>query len=527
MRPLLFLPFALAACSPDTPGDKTPADDTAAPDSGDPGGELDPRFEALAAAIEADLDDNLATGASVAVWMDGEAIWVGGFGSAHPDHEQTVGRDTLFMIGSDTKKLAAISLLQRVDEGSATLETTVGEVVPELEMRWAPAFPSATVHDLLTHQGGIVDMIEQNTGSEGAGLEGFTLGGFAEQAYPLAPPGRIWNYSNPNFSVAGLVDQRLSGVAWEEQLHDGVLGPLGMDRTATRLSDVDEDAAAGFGYRRFDGGSFGTVEVADSWETAWTRPAGLLWSNSLDQARLAGFLVDGDPAVLSAELHAALHGAQVEMYPETTEGAYGYGLMVDRGISLSDGWHDVPVWSHGGNTITHTSTFWILPDQRFAISILSNGYGDDFSRSVATAVSSLVDDLPAPSAGPELPWDADGLDALEGSYVDDFNVGELIITREGDTLVVDAPLLDEYNVPYTTELTALSTRLWLWDIQGTTVDLMFIDGPEGEAYLRNRSFVAIRSADGGPAGPRPPMAAPRLDDLRAPSPLTAPLPRPR
>jgi CubicO group peptidase (beta-lactamase class C family) len=370
----------------------------------------------------------------------------------------------------------------------------------------------------------VVDMIEQNARTEGAGLEAFTLGDFAEQAWPLAPPGRIWNYSNPNFSVAGLLDERLGGVPWEQQIDAEVLVPLGMDRTVTTLAGVDDDAAAGFGLVDFTSGSLGTVEVEDSWETAWTRPAGLLWSNSLDQARLAGFLLEGDPAVLPAELHAALHSPQVPMYPETTAAAYGYGLMVDQGISLADGWHDVPVWTHGGNTITHTSTFWMLPDQGFGISILSNGYGDDFSRSVAAAISSLVEDLPAPTTAPDLPWDPDALDGLTGSYLDPFNVGELIITRDGDTLRLEAPLLDEYGVPYTSELEPLATRLWLWGVQGTTVDLTFIDGPDGETYLRNRGFVATRAPGDAPAGPRPPLAQPRLSGLHAPPALTAPLP---
>ena len=516
--------LSLAACAPDA----QPASDKAAShDSGDTEDDttpLAPRFESLAAALEADLEDNLATGASVSVWLDGEVQWVGGFGSAHPDRVQVIGPDTLFMIGSDSKKLTAISLLQRVADGSATLDTTVGEVVPELEMAWAPAFPGATVHDLLTHQGGIVDMVEQNSGSEGDGLEGFTLGDFAAQAYPLAPPGRIWNYSNPNFSIAGLLDQRLAGEPWEAQILAGVLAPLGMARTVTTLADVDEDAAAGFGLTGFTSGDLGTVEVADSWETAWTRPAGLLWSNSLDQARLAAFLVDGADAVLPPDLHAALTAPQVEMYPGTTAGAYGYGLMVDRGLSLSDGWHDVAVWSHGGNTITHTSTFYVLPEQRFAISVLSNGYGDDFSRSVAAAIESLVLDLPAPSSGPSLPFDASELDGLTGSYIDDFNVGEIIVTRDGDGLVVEAPLLDEYNVPYDTALEPIATRLWLWGIQGTAIDLSFIDGPDGEAYLRNRAFVAIQSPE-TPAGPRPMPGPPRLDLTRTLDPVP-PLMRP-
>src|SRR5688572_17379645 len=75
----LFVLF-LAACTDDkAPADDTSgADDTAGPDDT---GAVDPRFQALAAAVEADIEANLATGASVAVWHGGEVVFARGFGS--------------------------------------------------------------------------------------------------------------------------------------------------------------------------------------------------------------------------------------------------------------------------------------------------------------------------------------------------------------------------------------------------------------------------------------------------------------
>ena len=47
-------------------------------------------------------DHENATGASVAVWLDEEIVWVGGFGSADSAGDRRPDEDTLFMIGSDT-----------------------------------------------------------------------------------------------------------------------------------------------------------------------------------------------------------------------------------------------------------------------------------------------------------------------------------------------------------------------------------------------------------------------------------------
>src|SRR5687768_12340276 len=112
------------------------------------------RFEALAAAINADLAASNATAASVAVWLDDEIVFVGGFGTADPDGGAPPDEDTRFQIGSDTKKLTALSLLRRVHAGQITLDTTVGDALPDLVMAEAPAFPRTTLRQLLSHQSG-------------------------------------------------------------------------------------------------------------------------------------------------------------------------------------------------------------------------------------------------------------------------------------------------------------------------------------------------------------------------------------
>jgi hypothetical protein len=92
-------------------------------------------------------------------------------------------------------------------------------------------------------------------------------------------------------------------------------------------------------------------------------------------------------------------------------------------------------------------------------------------------------------------FESSELDGLTGSYFDDFNAGELIITRaDGDVLSVSAPDLDAAGVSYEPAMTALSTRVWLLTAQGQQLDFSFIDGPDGETYFRNRSVVAVRPA---------------------------------
>ncbi len=499
---LLIVVILSAACSGSSAtGD---AGDVAPTDAGMPvadasppvtdAGPVDPaRFVALEDAVRADLAANSATAASVAVWLDGRVVWVGGFGALAASDARPPDEDTVFMIGSDTKKLTALALLQRVQAGQASLDTTVADVLPDLHMTLAPEFTSATIRQLLSHQGGIVDETEDTTTTTDGAFATYVYGTFAQTYYSMVPPGTFWNYSNPNFAIAGFLDQHLDGRMWPDIVEQDLFAPLGMHRTFARKSEVDADYAPGNGLSGNAGDTtVGPVPLADAWESAFMRPAGLVWSTPSDQMRLAAFLVDGDPTVLSPELLHEVVSGQVRTYPDVP-GEYGFGLFIGRGIWLGDSYYDIPVWYHGGDTLSHTSTFYVLPEQRFAISILSNGDEDDFGNSVVAAMTSLVS-LPAPVAGPDPPFDPTALDGLTGTYVDDQNLGDVIVTRSGDALSLRCPSLDAYHIPYDALMTHYSTRLWYATIDGESVDLSFIDGAAGQAYLRGREYVAVRAA---------------------------------
>jgi CubicO group peptidase (beta-lactamase class C family) len=84
----------------------------------------------------------------VAIWRAGHIIYREGFG-VRDELGGPATPDTLFQIGSDTKKITAIALLRQVDAGVITLDDTV----TELELAAAPEqLSKTTVHDLLAHQ---------------------------------------------------------------------------------------------------------------------------------------------------------------------------------------------------------------------------------------------------------------------------------------------------------------------------------------------------------------------------------------
>jgi len=526
---MLLLVLAQLACTPGKETGETSGDDTGLHDSAHTGetDEIDDTSEPdeLGARVHEALDDalatdigraNMASGASVAVWIDGQIIAFG-VGDRHPDDGGEITADTLFQIGSDTKKMTAIAALQQVQAGRLSLDETMTDALPgfafSLDTSWAD---EATLHDLLSHQSGFYDYTPWDSAPDDSELYDRAYGRFAENEWLMAPPGVFWNYANPAFSIIGLETQEADGRAWPDILAEDIWAPLGMTRTFGRLSEVaaDGDYATGNGVILLSGGDsfdslsddasyeIGTLEMADQVDNGFTRPAGLVWSTATDQMKLAQFLVNGDDTVLSDELREQVTTEQVQLYPTVPGQYYGYGMILVDGMQLGRDYYETPLWIHGGNTLTMTSTFYILPEQQFGISILSNGYGDDFSKTLQAALTSLVE-LPDPSDGPTYE-DVGDLADYVGTWNDPYALGDIVLTTDDSSLFISIPVLDELEIPYDTTLTPAIKDLFYLTVDGATYDLTFIDGADGtpHQYLRNRSFVGVRT-DIITAHPRP------------------------
>ncbi len=515
-------------------------------DSGGPDGGLEAaEIERIHAAVDTQLGRGLASGYSVAIWRDGRVVYREGFGTA--DGGATpVDADTLFQIGSDTKKLTAIALLREVDAGRAHLDDTVATLVPGLTLAADPEyFATLTIDDLLSHRSGLYDYTPWRDLPDDAVLADTVRGRFAANAYAMMPSGIAWNYANPNFALAGFLTEVLDGRTWSAILSAEVLAPLGMTRTYARRDDALASGAvlaSGHGvipdgvidsFSPFDGVSATTGWVAPpaQQDDAFTRPAGLVWSTAADQARLLGFLIDGDPAVLSDGLRQAMTTAHAPLVDHAVGYGYGYGLFVIDGYRATDGgFYPVRTLEHGGNTLTMTSASVLLPDQRVAVAVLANGQNEDL-RGVAGAILEIaaIGRLPAPSVAPVvLPPPSTDLAGYAGSYADR-NLGAASVIWDGAALTLDVPLLDAMGVPYGPTLVPVGLDLFVVDVGGAPYQVSFYDGAAGAAHAHgvHRAFVLNRTGPGARAAspPRAPITAARglRPSLLAPPVATLPL----
>lgn len=475
-------------------------------------------------AVDATLGDGYATGYSIAIWRDGEVIYAEGFGTKDADGN-AVTPDTVFQIGSDTKKMTAIALLQRVDAGELVLDDSVSEVLGGLDLAQSPGhMGELTVHEMLSHRSGLYDYTPWAEAPDDAMLAEIVTGPFAENEYAMMPPGVAYNYCNPNFALAGLVVESLTERPWADVVIEDVAAPLGMTQTWARRVDVladSDDIASGYGLI-FAGGIdsydlmelFATGVTAVGWVTpegqddhAFTRPAGLVWSTASDVARLGAFVLEGDESLLSAESFDVLRTPVAPFYPGLApeDLGYGYGLMTQRGFyGPDDVYYDVPVVSHGGNTLSMTSGYASLPDQGVVVSVLANGYGEDTWPVLSVALEVAAQDaLPAPSEpAPLLGPPRDDLSVYAGTF-QERALGEVTLTLHGSDVQVDIPALTMAGYDVAPNLIAAAQDVFLMDFEGTYFELSFYDGELPFEFAVNRSFVFGRTEE--------PIAAPLPD----------------
>ena len=444
-------------------------------------------------------------GASVAVIVDGEMVYEQGYGVKRRGGSDPVDAETQFRMGSITKMFTAAAVMQQVEVGTVSLDDLMTRHIPEVTFLGHWPAEVITVEHLLTHATGIPDLNFLPGGPTGPdALSNWALS--LNDVGLHAPPGAFWNYSNPNFNLAGLVVERSSGSEYRGYMDDRVFTPAGMNLTTFDPAEVM--ARGNFSYGHTPEGTDGEVIYApDDYDHGAYAPAGYAFSTAGDLARWAQLLSDGGGDVVSRNSAAAMQRIQQDL--DTFPGiGYGYGIFVEP-------FYDLTIRQHGGN-IWGWGTFLLWhPERRFSVAVLANTY-----QSLPGAAYCIADAVLEPdhSAVPEYPVDPDRWEIFEGSYDVSLRVsinpnpypavGKVTIEDDG-RLVLDLWISDSgWYEAWVLDHAGLD--VFYVDVDGDEVydlDLTFLTSggtPERLRWMRMRPVVGnlqVAPRDGGRVSP--------------------------
>ena len=328
-------------------------------------------------------------GAVLGVWADGEQS-IAAHGVLSRATGVDVTPDAVFQIGSVTKLWTATMVMQLVDEGRLTLDTSVADLLRDTTLG---AADTITVRHLLTHTSGIDGDVFTDTGRGDECVDTYVRQlGSAQQVFS---PGAAYSYCNAGFVVLGRIIEVLDGRTWDASLRARLVAPLGLDATVTLAEEALLHRAAV--------GHTSAGRPVHRWQLPRSiGPAGLITQSAADLLTFARAHLDNGAHVLGTASSAAMVRPTVAV-PASAGGFTQLGLA----WRIYD-WSGRRVIGHDGLTMAQMSFLRLDPEARLAVCLLTNS---DNAPALAQSLLSEVFEfhtgtrLPAPpSPAPGVEW---------------------------------------------------------------------------------------------------------------------------
>jgi CubicO group peptidase (beta-lactamase class C family) len=183
---------------------------------------------------------------SLGIVQDTHIVHLHGFGTAVASG-RLVTPQTPFIIGSMSKSVTALAIMQLVEEGKVDLDAPVQRYLPWFRVADPVASTRNAVRQLLNQTSGIPanSQNEREEGFLGTGNE--TLQQYVRDLSAQAlnrPVGASFEYANTNYSALGLIVQIVSGQSYETYIQQHIFAPLKMSQSFVREQDARRDGLA-------------------------------------------------------------------------------------------------------------------------------------------------------------------------------------------------------------------------------------------------------------------------------------------
>ncbi len=318
------------------------------------------------------LADGTTPSVSIAIVKDGKLAFAKAYGDARTASKMAASAEMRYKIASNSKQITAAAILLLAEEHKLSLDDRVARFFPKLTRA-----KDISVRQLLSHTSGYQDYYAvdylQPSMQRDMTPDGI-LALYAQKPLDFEP-GTRWQYSNTNYVLLGRIVEKVSGQTLSGFLRTRIFNKLAMHSAI----DVDVQAmSAGdpAGHTRY---ALGPVREVGGEGKGWMWAAGELAMSASDLAKWDISLMDGTilkPASLKALSTAALLN-------DGNSTRYALGLDVSQ---MANGHRR---WGHTGGASGFVSSNRTYPDDRMAITVLTNGEGDAY-RTVTQDLEKLL-----------------------------------------------------------------------------------------------------------------------------------------
>lgn len=219
-------------------------------------------------------------------------------------------------------------LLQLQDEGKLSLDDPLSKYRPNF-----PAADEVTLRMLASVTSGYPDFIQENEPFQQTLFQNpfrqWTANELIQWAFTLpqvCKPGTCFHYAHTNFAILSQVIAKVSGKSVEALMHERVLGPLGLDKTAvTRFPAFPGPALHAYTGER------GFYEDCTFWSPSWSIGAGTVMTSTMADT-VRGFREMSRGALISKQANrerlSSSNTAGLGIFNSSSY--YGLGLLVNN-----------------------------------------------------------------------------------------------------------------------------------------------------------------------------------------------------
>ncbi len=309
--------------------------------------------------LEQQVAANHLPGLAVAVVAGDQVVFSKGYG------ELSTGRpvtgQTQFYIGSLTKTLTALAVMQLVEQGKIDLDAPVQRYLPWFTLADPQLAAEITIRHLLNQTSGLAEVSDPGISDFNyAPSTSEQVRGMAD-ARLMAAPGVKYQYYNGNYQILGLVIEQVSGKPYDTYMRDHIFTPFAMSHTVTNPQSAP-DLAQGHGI------AFGLPFPRSQAFRPAGLPSGYLISTAEDLAH-----------VMIVELNQGRYGSEQMIQPETlaltqtppaeTGSTYGMGWVAFTDAQFGR------VLYHDGALENYNAQMILLPDRHSGLVALTNQGG--------------------------------------------------------------------------------------------------------------------------------------------------------
>ena len=322
-------------------------------------------YEEIGSQIEAYVKEREKTTAGMAVAVfDGEGtIYKSCFGYADKENTIAVNDETVFEWGSATKLLVWISVMQLWEQGKIDLECDVRTYLSDGFMTNLNYDTPVTMINLMNHNAGFQEVYSDLFLKEGTEIPTLEEALRAHEPEQIYEPGEVTAYSNWGVALAGYIVERVSGMGFDEYVHQNIFEPLNMEHSALS-TDLHDNEWVREQRKNLQCYTAEGELIPDCFYYISLYPAGMCTSTLADFERFGQAIADPSTVLFQHEDTWKELFSPTAFYGDSSIPSNCHGLWVLP--------YAVKTVGHGGNTAGCSSYLLIEPEEGIGVCVMTN-----------------------------------------------------------------------------------------------------------------------------------------------------------